>query len=79
MDVIREPMKNTIFMNIFATILALGITIPLGIFPPSGMNHPGRDYAGWKFFIDRMHSPSLPLITMTFCSLCGMTRYVVPP
>ena len=25
-------MKNTIFINIFSTILALGITIPLGIF-----------------------------------------------
>ena len=31
-EVIREPMKNTIFINIFATILALGITLPLGIF-----------------------------------------------
>ena len=31
-DMIKEPMKNTIFINIFATILALGITIPLGIF-----------------------------------------------
>ena len=31
-EVIKEPMKNTIFINIFATILALGITIPLGIF-----------------------------------------------
>ena len=31
-EVIVEPMKNTIFINIFATILALGITIPLGIF-----------------------------------------------
>lgn len=31
-DVIVDPMKNTIFINIFATILALGITIPLGIF-----------------------------------------------
>ena len=31
-DVINEPMKNTILINIFATILALGITIPLGIF-----------------------------------------------
>lgn len=30
-DVIGEPLKNTIFINIFATILALGITIPLGI------------------------------------------------
>ena len=31
-EVLVEPMKNTIFINIFATILALGITIPLGIF-----------------------------------------------
>lgn len=31
-EILVEPMKNTIFINIFATILALGITIPLGIF-----------------------------------------------
>lgn len=31
-EVITEPMKNTIFINIFATVLGLGITIPLGIF-----------------------------------------------
>ena len=31
-EVLGEPMKNTIFINIFSTILALGITIPLGIF-----------------------------------------------
>ena len=30
-EVIGKPLKNTIFINIFATILALGITIPLGI------------------------------------------------
>lgn len=30
-EVLKEPMKNTIFINIFATLLALGITIPLGI------------------------------------------------
>ena len=30
-DVVAEPMKNTIFINIFATIAALAITIPLGI------------------------------------------------
>ena len=30
-DVVVEPMKNTIFINIFATIAALAITIPLGI------------------------------------------------
>lgn len=31
-EVIREPMKNTIFINVFATLIALGITLPLGIF-----------------------------------------------
>ena len=31
-EVLIEPMKNTVFINIFATFLALGITIPLGIF-----------------------------------------------
>lgn len=30
-NVIKEPMKNTIFINIFATIIALAITIPWGI------------------------------------------------
>ena len=30
-DVIKEPMKNTIEINIYSTILALAITIPLGI------------------------------------------------
>ena len=31
-EVLVEPMKNTIQLNIFSTILALGVTIPLGIF-----------------------------------------------
>ena len=31
-DVIVEPMKNTIFINIFSTILSLGTTIPVGIY-----------------------------------------------
>ena len=31
-EVLVEPMKNTIFINVFATILALGITLPMGIF-----------------------------------------------
>lgn len=31
-EVIPSPMKVTIFINIFATVLALGITIPLGIY-----------------------------------------------
>ena len=31
-DVLIVPMQNTIFINIFATIMGLGVTIPLGIF-----------------------------------------------
>ncbi len=31
-DVIGVPLKNTVIINIFATIVALAITIPLGIF-----------------------------------------------
>ncbi len=31
-EVLAVPMQNTIFINIFATILGLGITLPLGIF-----------------------------------------------
>jgi peptide/nickel transport system permease protein len=31
-NLIGDPLKNTVFINIFATVLALGITIPLGIF-----------------------------------------------
>ena len=31
-EVVQGPISNTIFINIFSTILALGITIPLGIY-----------------------------------------------
>lgn len=31
-DVIKNPMKTTIFMNIFAVTIALAITIPLGVY-----------------------------------------------
>ncbi len=118
-NIVVAPMKNTVFINIFSTIAALGITLPLGIlcavkkgsrgdkfaqvvtiigyslpvfliailfiwlfcsilhwFPPSGIKTPGSNYVGWQFFTDRMYYLALPLITMTFCSLGGMTRYV---
>ena len=31
-EVVKQPLKNTIFINVFAIALALGITIPLGIY-----------------------------------------------
>ncbi len=117
-NVVKAPMFNTILINIFGTIFALGIAIPLGIvcavkrgsatdrivqiitiigyslptflfcilfiwifcsilgiFPPSGMKTPGSNYTGMKWFLDTLYYLALPLITMTFCSLGGMTRY----
>ncbi|MBO5480546.1 MAG: ABC transporter permease [Clostridia bacterium] len=31
-EVVKEPLLNTLFLNLFATTAALGITLPLGIF-----------------------------------------------
>lgn len=118
-EVIGQPLLNTVFLNLFATVLALGITIPLGIFcarkkgskrdfavqvgtivgysvptfiiailfiwlfaiqldifPVSGMSSVGKDYVGFRAFLDKLYHFALPLIVMTFCSLGGMTRYV---
>lgn len=118
-QVLLTPMQNTVFINIFATVIALGITIPLGIFcavhrgskrdtavqvgtivgysipvfiiaivfvwlfatilgwfPVSGMKTPGSNYTGIQKFLDELYYMALPLITMTFASLGGMTRYV---
>ena len=118
-EVLKEPLVNTLFLNLFATALAFLITIPLGvfcakhrggkrdtavqigtiigysmpafiiailfiwlfavqlrIFPVSGMSSVGKDYVGFRAFLDRMYHFALPLLVMTFCSLGGMTRYV---
>ena len=118
-SVIKEPLLNTVFLNLFATAAALGITLPLGIFcavkrgsrrdtavqvgtivgysmpvfitailfiwlfavkldifPVSGMSSVGKDYTGFRAFLDKLYHFALPLIVMTFCSLGGMTRYV---
>ncbi|MBO7206520.1 MAG: ABC transporter permease, partial [Kiritimatiellae bacterium] len=118
-QVIKEPLFNTLFLNLFATAAALGITLPLGIFcaekrgskrdlsvqvitavgygmpvfitailfiwlfavkldlfPVSGMGTVGKDYVGFRAFLDKLYHFTLPLIVMTFCSLGGMTRYV---
>jgi peptide/nickel transport system permease protein len=118
-EVIKEPFLNTVFLNVFATVFSLCITLPLGvfcalrrgskrdtavqigtivgysmpvfiiailfiwlfaiklnIFPVSGMSSVGKDYTGFRAFLDRLYHFALPLIVMTFCSLGGMTRYV---
>lgn len=118
-EVIKEPLLNTVFLNVFATALALAVTMPLGVFcavrrgskrdtavqigtivgysmpafiiailfiwlfaiqlnvfPVSGMSSVGKEYTGFRAFLDRLYHFALPLLVMTFCSLGGMTRYV---
>lgn len=118
-QVVKEPLRNTLFLNIFATTLALAITmslgifcavkkgskretavqigtiigysmpvfiiailfiwlfsIKLGLFPVSGMSSVGKEYTGFRAFLDKLYHFTLPLLVMTFCSLGGMTRYV---
>ncbi len=118
-EVVKAPLLNTLFLNLFATVSALGITLPLGIFcaarrgskrdlavqvgtiigysmpvfitailfiwlfavklnlfPVSGMSSVGKDYEGFRAFLDKLYHFALPLLVMTFCSLGGMTRYV---
>lgn len=118
-EVVKQPLLNTLFLNLFATVTALGITLPLGsycaarkgskrdlavqvgtiigysmpvfitailfiwlfsvkldIFPVSGMSSVGKDYVGFRAFLDKLYHFALPLIVITFCSLGGMTRYV---
>ena len=118
-EVVKEPLLNTVFLNLLACVLALAITLPLGvfcatkrgskrdlavqggtivgysmpafliaclfiwlfaikldIFPVSGMSSVGKDYTGFRAFLDKLYHFALPLIVMTFCSLGGMTRYV---
>ncbi len=119
LQVVKEPFKNTLFLNLFATLLSLAITMPLGIFcaakkgskrdlgvqvgtiigysmpvfiiailfiwlfavqwgifPVSGMSSVGKEYTGFRAFLDKLYHFALPLLIMTFCSLGGMTRYV---
>ncbi len=118
-EVIKAPLLNTLFLNLFATVAALSITLPLGIFcaakrgskrdlavqvgtiigysmpvfitailfiwlfavklnifPVSGMSSVGKEYVGFRAFLDKLYHFALPLLVMTFCSLGGMTRYV---
>ncbi|MBR4943698.1 MAG: ABC transporter permease [Clostridia bacterium] len=118
-EVVKQPLLNTVFLNLFGAVAALAITIPLGvfcavkkgskrdtavqvgtiigysmpvfitailfiwlfavklnIFPVSGMSSVGKEYTGFRAFLDKLYHFALPLIVMTFCSLGGMTRYV---
>ena len=61
---------------IIAILFIWLFAVQLKIFPVSGMSSVGKDYVGFRAFLDRLYHFGLPLIVMTFCSLGGMTRYV---
>ena len=118
-DCIKTPMLNSIILNVGSTIIALALTIPLGIycavharkpidtiiqaitvighsmplfiiailfiyvfavllriFPVGGAKTPGSTLTGIAEFGDRMYYMCLPILTMVFVSLAGMTRMV---
>lgn len=61
---------------IIAILFIWLFAIKLDWFPVSGMSSVGKDYTGFRAFLDRAYHFILPLAVMTFCSLGGMTRYV---
>lgn len=46
------------------------------VFPVSGMSSVGKEYTGFRAFLDTLYHFALPIIVTTFCSLGAMTRYV---
>ena len=61
---------------IIAILFIWLFAIKLDIFPVSGMSSVGKEYTGFRAFLDRLYHFALPLLVMPFCSLGGMTRYV---
>ncbi len=61
---------------IIAILFIWLFAIKLDLFPVSGMSSVGKDYVGFRAFLDKLWHFALPLIVMTFVSLGGMTRYV---
>ena len=61
---------------IIAILFIWFFAIKLDLFPVSGMTSVGKDFSGFRAFLDRVYHFTLPVLVMTFCSLGGMTRYV---
>lgn len=84
--------KNSTFDKITQVVTIVGYSIPIyifalifiylfavktnGLFPVSGFGTPDIRGSAWTVFKDKMWYLFLPLLSMTFASLGGMTRYV---
>lgn len=118
-DVIGDPLSNTVKLNIITLVFVFAITIPLGIatavrkgslfdsivqvsivigyslppfifailfifffavnitiFPVSGAATPGFEGSWWAKELDQLRYLALPVMTLVFSSLGGITRYV---
>lgn len=75
-ELFAEPMKNTVFLNFFATVLALGITIPLGIFCAVKKGS-GRDAAVQTFSIIGYSLPTF-IIAIVFIWLFAVLLKIFP-
>lgn len=76
-DVVKEPMKYTIFINIFATVLGLGITIPLGI--KSAVKKGGVFDKGIQIFSIIGYSLPTFLISIVFVWVFAWLLPIFPP
>ena len=76
-EVIKQPMINTIKINIFATILALGITIPLGIH--TAVKKGSRLDQGIQIFTILGYSMPTFLISILFIWIFCSKLNIFPP
>ena len=75
-EVIKTPMANTIFINIFVTFAALGITIPLGIFCAV---HKGKKFDNATQVITMLgYSIPIYIISLVFMYLFCVVLRVFP-
>jgi len=75
-NLFAEPMKNTVFINVFATVIALVITIPLGIFCAVKKGSK-RDVAVQVFSIVGYSIPTF-IVAIVFIWLFAVTLKIFP-
>ena len=76
-DAIREPMKNTIILNIFVIILELSITIPVGIM--CAVKRGSRFDRGWQVFSLVTYSMPSFFIGLSLIYIIAIRFRLLPP
>ncbi|MDP3486919.1 MAG: ABC transporter permease, partial [Bacillota bacterium] len=76
-DTIREPMKNTVILNIFVIILELAITLPVGIM--CAVRRGSRFDRFWQVFSLVTYSMPSFFIGLTFIYFISIRLKLLPP